>query len=82
MAYETKVILALLSQQIAKCKNIREAYDTVIMAANVEGLQLPSYDELLEKTKEQTKNITKNALYALPHEILVTRRRVELLFAA
>jgi hypothetical protein len=53
MAYETKVILALLAQQIAQAKTVREAYGAVKRAANVEGLQLPTMDELLKEIKEE-----------------------------
>ena len=55
MAYETKVILTLLAQQIAKSKNIKEAYAVVKMATNVEGLLLPSYDEMLKEMEEEAK---------------------------
>ena len=55
MAYETKVILTLLAQQIVKSKNIREAYAAVKMAANVEGLQLPAFDDLLKGLDEESK---------------------------
>jgi len=53
MAYETKVILTLLSNQIGKAETLEEAYEAVVSAANVEGLQLPSYDEFQEKQKEK-----------------------------
>ena len=46
MAYETKVILTLLAQKIAQVQSAREAYSLIARAANVEGLKLPSYDEL------------------------------------
>ena len=52
MAYETKVILLLLSQQVGKAKTLREAYTAIVDAASVEGLQLPSYEEFQEKVKE------------------------------
>jgi hypothetical protein len=52
MAYETKVILTLLAQQISKCDTIEEAYLAVTMAANVEGLELPTIDEMKEKMKQ------------------------------
>ena len=52
MAYETKVILTLLAQQVGKAKSLREAYTSIVEAASVEGLQLPSYDEYREKLKE------------------------------
>ena len=52
MALETKVILALLAQSIGKSTTTREAYNCVVEAANVEGLNLPSYDEFLQKLEE------------------------------
>jgi hypothetical protein len=52
MAYETKVILALLAQQIAKAETLEEAYKAVEMAANVEGVNLPSYEELKKQFEE------------------------------
>jgi len=45
MAYETKVILALLAQYIGRAETVEEAYECVVKAANVEGLELPSYEE-------------------------------------
>jgi uncharacterized protein (DUF302 family) len=53
MAYETKVILVLLAQQIGKAKSLKEAYNAVMEAANVEGVKIPTYDEYKEKLKEQ-----------------------------
>ena len=55
MAYETKVILTLLAQQIAKSKSVEDAYAAVRMAANVEGLQLPVLDEMLKELGEEEK---------------------------
>ena len=52
MALETKVILALLAQSIGKSTTTREAYNCVVKAANVEGLNLPSYDEFLQELEE------------------------------
>ena len=54
MAYETKVILALLARQIGNAETIEEAYTAIVEAANVEGLQLPSYEEF-KKEKEKKK---------------------------
>ncbi|MCL2853081.1 MAG: hypothetical protein FWE20_08635 [Defluviitaleaceae bacterium] len=51
MAYETKVILALLAQQIGRAKSVREAYTVVAKAANVEGMILPPYDEFLKEAE-------------------------------
>jgi len=49
MAYETKVILSLLANQVAKAKSLEEAYMAIVDAANVEGLALPDYDEVQKK---------------------------------
>jgi effector-binding domain-containing protein len=54
MEYETKVILTLLARHIGKSKTIKEAYNAVVEAANVEGLQLPSYEQFIEA--EEKKN--------------------------
>ena len=51
MAYETKVILILLAQQIAQAKSLEEAYAAIQMAANAEGLQLPPMDEMLRQLR-------------------------------
>jgi len=47
MAYETKAIFSLLAQSVARAKTIKEAYNIIAMAANVEGMKLPSYDECI-----------------------------------
>jgi hypothetical protein len=52
MAYETKVILMLLAQQIGKAKSIKEAYTLVAKAASVEGLVLPTYEEFIKEIEE------------------------------
>ena len=52
VAYETKVILTLLAQQIGRAKSIKEAYTIVVTAANVEGLKLPTYEEFLKEWEE------------------------------
>jgi len=51
VAYETKVILILIAQQIAQAKSLEEAYAAIQMAANAEGLQLPPMDEMLKQLK-------------------------------
>ena len=53
MAYETKVILALLAQQVGKAKSVKEAYNAIVKAANVEGMQLASYEEFLKEMEEE-----------------------------
>jgi len=55
LAYETKVILTLLARQIAKSETIAEAYGAVLMAANVEGVQLPELDEMIKKIEEEAR---------------------------
>ncbi|MDR2167012.1 MAG: hypothetical protein LBE35_04060 [Clostridiales bacterium] len=45
MAYETKVILALVGEGIARSSSVRQAYNFVRKAANVEGVILPTFDE-------------------------------------
>jgi len=55
MALETKVILKLLADSVAKSKTLEEAYETVARAAKVEGLTLPSYKEALIEIEEMRK---------------------------
>jgi hypothetical protein len=52
MAYETKVILTLLANCAAKADSVEEVYDAIRSAANVEGLVLPSYDELAREVRK------------------------------
>ena len=52
MAYETKVILTLLAQQISKCSSVNEAYNAVKIAANVEGLEIPPLETMQKKLAE------------------------------
>ena len=56
MASETKVILTLLAHQVALSKNIAEAYAAIRRAANVEGLQLPPLDELLQEIERESQD--------------------------
>jgi hypothetical protein len=55
MAYKTKSLLSLLAHAIAKAESAEEAYEAVIAAANVEGMDLPSYEEMLAKQKKVKK---------------------------
>ena len=52
MAYETKVILTLLAQQVGRAKSIKEAYTLIVKAASVEGMDLPSYEQFQKEVKE------------------------------
>ena len=60
MASETKLILALLAQQVGKAKSVKEAYNSIVKAynavgeaTNVEGMQLPSYEDFLIALDEE-----------------------------
>jgi hypothetical protein len=46
MAHDTKVILKSLSLLIAKSKTVKEAYSALKYSASVEGMELPSYEEI------------------------------------
>ena len=52
MAYETKVILMLLAQQVGRAKTIKEAYTIIAAAANVEGVKLPTFEEFQKELEE------------------------------
>ena len=49
MAYETKVILRSLANQIALAKTPKQAFEMVRTTAQVEGLTIPD----IEKVREQ-----------------------------
>ena len=48
MAYETKVILALLAERVSKADTVEEAYNVIAKAANIEGVKLPTYEQAKE----------------------------------
>ena len=52
MAYETKVILTLLAQQVGRASSVREVYMMIVRAANIEGVKLPDYDEFLKELEQ------------------------------
>jgi len=60
MAYETKAIFSLLADSIGRSKSIKEAYNVVARAANVEGVKLMSYDEFIAALEEEqeTKSVS------------------------
>ena len=61
MAYETKAIFSLLADSIGRAKTVKEAYNIVVKAANIEGVQIVSYDEFIEQLKEmQSEEKNKN----------------------
>jgi hypothetical protein len=53
MAFETKVMLRLLTESIGRAKSVKEAYNVVAKAASVEGMKVPSYDEFQAELKEE-----------------------------
>jgi hypothetical protein len=55
MAYETKVILSLLARQVGNSETLEEAYTAIVDAANVEGVQLPSYEEFKQAKDTKAK---------------------------
>lgn len=56
MAYDTKVFLKLISQQIAMSDSVKSAYKAVQLAASVEGMELPPYEECRKMLKEDNDN--------------------------
>ena len=46
MAYETKVILRLLANQVALAETLEQAFEMIRTAAQVEGLIIPDLDEV------------------------------------
>ena len=44
MAYETKVILMSLANQVALAKTAKQAFEMIRSAAQVEGLSIPDMD--------------------------------------
>jgi len=57
MAFETKVILTLLLQQVGMSDTVKQAYELIAAAANVEGIEALSYEEFLKKIgKEKNEN--------------------------
>ena len=48
MAYETKVLLKMLSEYVSQAKSIKQIYGFIQRAAAAEGMTLPSYEEIRE----------------------------------
>jgi hypothetical protein len=55
MAFETKAFLSTLADNIAKSKTIKEIYITVMKAANVEGVSVPTYEDAIKELEESRK---------------------------
>ncbi|MCL2035907.1 MAG: hypothetical protein FWG83_00780 [Oscillospiraceae bacterium] len=52
MAYDTKVLLSQIAQNVLKSVTLEEAYMSVVESANVEGLQLANYNEAKKHLQE------------------------------
>ncbi|MCL2638684.1 MAG: hypothetical protein FWD48_09990 [Oscillospiraceae bacterium] len=52
---ETKMLIALLAEAAAKAKTAKEVYNSIAVAANVEGLNLPTYEEYQKTLEEKSK---------------------------
>jgi len=55
MAYETKVILQSLSHHCLHLETTKQVYEVVRSMANVEGMQLPSYEDAKKEIEEANK---------------------------
>ena len=51
MAYETKVILRMLANQVALAETLEQAFEMIRSAAEVEGLSVPDYDDIRKQLK-------------------------------
>jgi len=51
MAYDTKVLLSLIARYVAKADSLEDAYNAIKGAANVEGVTLPTYEEMVNEVK-------------------------------
>ena len=55
MSQETKMLLTLLANSVAKSETVEEAYMAIAEAANVEGVALPSYKDAVKALQEMRK---------------------------
>ena len=53
MAFETKVILKSLANQISMAKSVKQAYKIVKDVAEVDGMKLPSFEESKKALTEE-----------------------------
>ena len=52
MTIETKVILVALAEIAGKAKSVKEVYNAIARMANVENLELKSYEEIKKENEE------------------------------
>ena len=53
MAYETKVILMSLANQVAMAKTTKQAFEMIRSAAEVEGVSIPDYEVVRAKFMDE-----------------------------
>jgi hypothetical protein len=46
------MLLVFAAEAVVKAKTLKEAYHTIMRAANVEGVNLPPYDEFKRQIEE------------------------------
>jgi len=54
MAYDTKVMLKLIAQNVAKSKTVKEAYNTVKFAASAEDVDLPAFEDMKREFEDDS----------------------------
>ena len=42
--------------QVANAETLEDAYEAIVDAANIEGVQLPAYKEAIEKKRQRKEN--------------------------
>ncbi|MCL2168527.1 MAG: hypothetical protein FWB74_00715 [Defluviitaleaceae bacterium] len=60
MAIETKMLISVLLDAVAKSTTVEEAYKVLANAASVEGVNVPTYDEAVKMNEEMRKKAEKN----------------------
>jgi hypothetical protein len=53
---ETKMLVSLMARYIARAESLKEAYNAVMAMGNVEGVSLPSYEEMLCEVGKKPKD--------------------------
>jgi len=57
MAIETKMLMNALAEGIVRAESAKEAYSILMRTANIEGINLPNYDEFRQAILEERKSI-------------------------
>lgn len=53
--FDTKALISSLASSIARTKTVKEAYTVLMKAGNVEGINIPTYEEELAEIEELRK---------------------------